>query len=114
MDKQPAVTIITGYCMKLNLFPVCGKRNHKSITILFHRQEWERYCCFTNMIFDQKQMGAQMFQSAILFTTFPDHISGPPTFHSANISPLSGRRAKTNDTLVEQVQGALYFTDIGI
>jgi hypothetical protein len=100
--------------MESNLFPVCGKRNHKLITVLFHGQEWERYCCFTNMILDQKQMGAQMFQSAILFTTLPDRISGPPTFHSANISLLSGCRAKTNDTPVEQVQGALYFTDIGI
>jgi hypothetical protein len=58
MDKQPAVVIITGYCMESNLFPVRGKRNHKLITVLFHGQEWERYCCFTNMIFNQKQMRA--------------------------------------------------------
>jgi hypothetical protein len=31
----------------------------------------------TNMIFDQKQMGAQMFQSAISFTTLP---LGPQLF----------------------------------
>jgi hypothetical protein len=102
MDKQPTVAIITGYCMESHLFFVHGKRNHKSITVLFHGQEWERYCCFTNMIFDQKQIGAQMFQSAISFTTLPDRISGPLTFYSANISPLSGYQAKTNDTPVER------------
>jgi hypothetical protein len=114
MDKQPVVMIITGYCMKSNLFSVRGTRNHKLITVLFHRQEWERYCCFTNMIFDQKQMEAGMFQSEISFTTLPDRISGPLTFYSANISPLSGHQAKTNDTPVEQARGTLYFTDIGI
>ena len=114
INKQPTVVIIAGYCMESNLFPAHGKRNHKSITFLFHGQEWERYCCFTNMIFDQEQMGAQLYQSSISFLTLPDSISGPPTFHSANISPLSGCQVKTNDTPVEHVRGVLYFTDIGI
>jgi hypothetical protein len=114
IDKQPAVAIITGYCTESNLFPSVGTRHHKSVVVLFHGQEWERYCCFTNMIFDQAQMTAQLYQSAITFSTLPDSISAPPSFQSANVSPLSGRRAKTNDTPVERARGALYFTDTGI
>lgn len=114
IGKQPAVAIVTGYCTESNLFPANGAKNHKSVAVLFHGQEWERYCCFINMIFDQTQMVAQLYQSAITFSTLPGSVSAPPTFPSANVSPLSGRRAKTNDTPVERARGALYFTDAGI
>jgi hypothetical protein len=114
INKQPAVAVITGYCTESNLFPAIGTKHHKSIVVLFHGQEWERYCCFTNMIFDQEQMTAQLYQSAITFSTLPNSISAPPSFQSANVSPLSGRRAKTNDTPVERARGALYFTDRGM
>jgi hypothetical protein len=114
IGKKPAVAIVTGYCTESTLFPAHGTKAHKSVTVLFHGQEWERFCCFTNMIFDQKQMIAQLYQSAISFSTLPGNISAPPTFDSANISPLSGRRAQTNDTPVERARGALYFSDKGI
>jgi hypothetical protein len=89
MEKQPAVAIVTGYCTNSNLLLVLGIKYYESVTVLFHGQKWEQYCCFTNMIFDQKQMVAQLYQSAISFSTLPGSISAPPTFQSANISPLS-------------------------
>jgi hypothetical protein len=102
MGKQPAAAIVTGYCTDSNLLPVLSTKYHKFITVLFYGQEWERYCCFTNIIFDQKQMVAQLYQSAIFFSILPGSISAPPTFQSANISPLSGHHAKTNHTPVER------------
>jgi hypothetical protein len=111
IGKKPAVAIITGYCTESNI--IHGK-SHKSVAVLFHGQEWERYCCFVNMVFNQKEMVAQLYKSAITFSTLPDSISPPPTFTNANISPLSGRRAKINNTPVERARGALYFTDKGI
>ena len=115
IGKQAAVAIITGYCTESNLLPSQHTRFNKSITVLFHGQEWERYVCFMNMVFDQEQMVAQLYQSAMTFSTLPESVSAPPSFQTtANISPLSGRRAKTNDTAVERARGALYFTDTGI
>lgn len=111
IGKQPAVAISTGYCTDSNL--IRGKFN-KSISILFHGQEWERYCCFVNMIFDEKEMIAQLYSSSLTFSTLPESISAPPKFPNAAISPLSGRRAKTNDTSLERARGALYFSDTGI
>jgi hypothetical protein len=102
MGKQPAVAIVTGYCTDSNLLLVLGTKYHESVMVLFYGQEWEQYCCFTNMIFDQKQMVAQLYQEAVFFSTLPGSISAPPTFQSTNISPLSGRYAKTNDTPAEQ------------
>lgn len=110
IGKQPAVAVITGYCTESNL--IHGKL-HKSIGVLFHGQEWERYCCFITMIFDQQQMVAQLYRSAITFSTLPDSISAPPIFPNASLSPLSGRRAKIIDTPVERARGALYFSDVG-
>jgi hypothetical protein len=101
MGKQPAVAIVTGYCTDSNLLLVLSTKYHKSVMVLFYEQEWEQYCCFTNMIFDQKQMVAQLYQLVISFFILPGSISAPPTFQSANISPLSGHHAKTNDTPVE-------------
>jgi predicted nucleic acid-binding Zn finger protein len=102
MGKQPTVAIVTGYCTDSNLLLALSTKYCKSVMVLFHGQEWEQYCCFTNMIFDQKQMVAQLYQSAISFSTLLGGISAPPTFQSANISPLSGCHAKTNDTPVER------------
>jgi hypothetical protein len=101
MGKQPTVAIVTEYCTDSNLLLVLGTKYHKFIMVLFHGQKWERYCCFTNMIFDQKQMVAQLYQLAISFSTLPGSISAPPTLQSTNISPLSGCHAKTNDTPVK-------------
>jgi hypothetical protein len=101
MGKQPAVAIITGYCTDSNLLPALGTKYHKSVMVIFHGQEWERYCCFINIIFDQKQMVTQLYQSAIFFFTLLGSISASPTFQSTNISLLSGRHAKTNDTPVK-------------
>jgi hypothetical protein len=108
--KQPLVAVSTGYCTESNIFR--GKYN-KSISILFHGQEWERYCCFVTMIFDEKKMTAQLYKSALTFSSLPKTTSAPPTFPNATLSPLSGRRAKTDDTLVERTRGALYYSDIG-
>ena len=110
IGKQPAVAISTGYCTDSNL--IRGKFN-KSIAILFHGQEWERYSCFVNMIFDEKEMIAQLYNSSLTFSTLPESISAPPNFSNAVVSPLSGRRAKIKDTPVERARGALYFSDVG-
>jgi hypothetical protein len=75
MGKQFTVAIITGYFTDSNLLLVLGTKYHKSVTVLFYGQEWEQYCCFTNIIFDQKQMVAQLYQSAISFSTLPGSIS---------------------------------------
>lgn len=110
LDKRPAVAISTGYCTDSNL--VRGKLK-KSITILFHGQEWERYCCFVTMIFNVKEVIAQLYNSALSFSTLPESINAPAIFSNAALSPLSGRRAKTHDTPVERSRGALYFSDVG-
>jgi hypothetical protein len=110
IGKKPAVAVCTGYCTDSNI--IRGKFN-KSIAVLFHGQEWERYCCFITMIFDEENMIAQLYNSALTFSTLPESISAPPNFPNAAISPLSGRRAKVNDTPVERARGALYFSDIG-
>ena len=109
--KKPAVAISTGYCTDSNL--VKGKTN-KSISILFHGQEWERYCCFLTMIFDSKEMYAQVYKSALSFSTLPESVARPPVISNANVSPLSGRRAKINQTPVERSRGVLFFSDKGI
>ena len=111
IEKQPAVAISTGYCTESNL--IHGGRFNKSISVLFHGQEWERYCCFMTMIFDQTCLIAQLYQSALSFSTLPGSISSPPAFPNANISPLSGRRAKTNNTPLERSRRALYSSDTG-
>lgn len=111
IGKRPAVAIITGYCTDANL--IRGK-SHKTISVLFHGQEWERYCCFLNMIFDTKEMSAQLFKSAITFSTLPDSIIAPPVFSNATLSPLSGRRAKIDNTPLERARGSLFFTDTGV
>lgn len=111
IEKQPAVAICTGYCMDANI--IRGKYNKKSIGVLFHGQEWERYCCFVNMIFDEKHMIAQLYNSVLTFSTLPESVSAPPVFTNTNISPLSGRRAKINDTPLERARGALFYSDIG-
>lgn len=112
--KQPAVAIVTGYCTDSKLHSNQHTKFNKSVTVLFHGQEWERYVCFMNMVFDQGEMVAQLYQSALTFSTLPGSVSAPPTFEvAANISPLSGRRAKKKDTAVERARGALYFTDTG-
>ncbi|KAF8800678.1 hypothetical protein BYT27DRAFT_7116907 [Phlegmacium glaucopus] len=108
--KRPAVAIITGYCNDSNL--IVGLKGHKSIGVLFHGQEWERYCCFISMIFDEQNLNAQIYRSVLTFSTLPNSISAPPNFPNASLSPLSSRHAKTNDTPVEHARGALYFTDI--
>ena len=105
--KKPTVAIATGYCTDSNL--IKGK-NNKSISILFHGQEWERYCCFLTMIFDSKELYAQVYKSALSFSTLPENIGRPPVISNANVSPLSGRRAKTNQTPVEQSCGVLFFS----
>lgn len=110
LGKRPAVAIGIGYCTDSNLMR--GKFK-KSISILFHGQEWERYCCFVNMIFDRQMIIAQVNNSAITFSTLPESVLAPPNFLNASVSPLSGRRAKTLDTPVERARGALYFTDVG-
>ena len=111
INKRPAIAISTGYCTDSNL--IRGKFNKKSIAILFHGQEWERYCCFVNMIFDEKRMLAQLYNSALTFSTLPESISAPPKFQNAALSPLSGRKAHINDNAIERERGALYFSDIG-
>ncbi|KAF8800474.1 hypothetical protein BYT27DRAFT_7117462, partial [Phlegmacium glaucopus] len=85
---------------------------YKSISVLFHGQEWERYCCFITTIFDEPKMIAQVYKSALSFSTLLESISAPPNFPDTSLSPFSGRRAKTNNTPVECAWGALYFTDI--
>lgn len=112
-DKQPAVAISTGYCTESNL--IRGKLK-KSISILFHGQEWERYCCFIAMIFDETELIAQLYNSALTFATLPESVMAPPTF-SSPVSPLNAARrskGKTLDTPVERGRGALFFTDIGL
>ena len=111
IKKQPAVAICTGYCMDANL--IHGKFKKKSIGILFHGQEWERYCCFVNMIFDEKQMIAQLYNSVLTFLTLPESVSAPPVFTNTIVSPLSGRRARNNNTPLERAWGALFFSDVG-
>jgi hypothetical protein len=111
LDKKPAVAIITGYCTDSSI--IYG-RTHKSVAVLFHGQEWERYCCFVNMVFNQKEMVAQLYKTAVTFSTLPESVLAPPTFTNANVSPLSGRRAKINNTPFERARGALYFTDKSI
>jgi hypothetical protein len=110
IDKHPAVAIITGYCTESSL--IRGK-SHKSISVLFHGQEWERYCCFLTMIFDAKEMVAQLYKSALSFSTLPESVSPSPVFSNANVSPLAGRRSKNQNTPMERARGALYFTDTG-
>jgi hypothetical protein len=110
IEKKPAVAIITGFCIESNL--IRGKTN-KSIAVIFHGQEWERYCCFVNMIFDKERLVSQLYKSALTFSTLPESISAPPKFDDAALSPLSGRRAHTNKTPLEKFRGALYFTDSG-
>lgn len=110
LGKQPAVAVSTGYCTESSLL---GGKFKKSIAVLFHGQEWERYCCFVTMIFDQKEVVAQLYNSALTFSTLPESINAPPSFPNATLSPLSGRRAKIQDTSVERAKGALYFSDIG-
>lgn len=112
IDKHPAVAIITGYCVSSNLVRPSGKTS-KSIAVLFHGQEWERYCCFVTMIFDKKRLICQLYNSALTFSTLPESISAPHKFEDAALSPLSGRRARTNNTPLERTRGALYFSDIG-
>jgi hypothetical protein len=107
IGKRPAVAICTGYCMDSSL--IRGKFN-KSIAVLFHGQEWERYCCFVNMIFNEKQMVAQLFNSALTFSTLPESISAPPKFEAAALSPLSGRRARINDTPSEKGRLCIFQT----
>jgi hypothetical protein len=65
------------------------------------------------MIFNEKRMKAQLHRSALTFSTLPESIPAPHVFPNAAISPLSGRRAKVDDTPVERARGALYFSDIG-
>lgn len=111
IQKQHAVAVCTGYCTELYL--VRGGRYKKSISILFHGQEWERYCCFITMIFDKTSLAAQVNQSALSFATLPKSVLPPPIFDSAKVSPLSGRRAKIKDTPLERSRGALYYSDTG-
>jgi hypothetical protein len=111
IGKQPAIALITGYCTESNL--IHGKNRTKSIAVLFHGQEWERFCCFVTMIFNEKELVAQLFKSSLTFSTLPDSVSAPPKFPKASLSPLSGRAAKINDTPAERARAALYFTDIG-
>jgi hypothetical protein len=110
IDKQPAVAVITGYCTSSNL--IHGRLN-KSIAILFHGQEWERYCCFVTMIFAKESLVCQLYKSALTFSTLPESISAPPKFENTPISPLSGRRAHTNNTPLERSRASLYFSDKG-
>ena len=110
--NKPAVAIATGYCTESNL--IRGKHNNKSIAILFHGQEWERYCCFLTMIFNAKKLYAQVYKSALSFSTLPESVSRPPSISNANVSPLSGRSAKINQTPAEKSRGVLFFSDKGI
>jgi len=110
IDKNPAVAIVTGYCTNSNL--IQGKFS-KSITVLFHGQEWERYCCFVTMIFAKNRLICQLYKSALTFSTLPENISAPPIFENASLSPLSGRRAHINNTPLERSRAALYFSDKG-
>ena len=110
LNKQPAVAVSTGYCTESSLL---GGKVKKSIAILFHGQEWERYCCFVTMVFDQKEVIAQLYNSTMTFSTLPESINAPPSFPNSTLSPLSGRRAKILDTPTERAKGALYFSDIG-
>lgn len=110
INKQPAVAISTGYCTESSLLR--GKFK-KSISILFHGQEWERYCCFITMIFNEKEIIGQLYRSALTFSTLPESVSAPPSFPNAALSPLSGRRAKIQDTPIERARGALFYSDIG-
>jgi hypothetical protein len=66
------------------------------------------------MIFEETRMYAQLFKSAITFATLPESFSTLPHFQDANVSPLSGRRARVNNTPVERARGSLYFSDAGI
>lgn len=109
VGKQPAVAVITGYCSESNV--IHGRLN-KSISVLFHGQEWERYSCFVTMIFDEQEMIAQLNRSVMSFSTLPESIPAPPVFPNSSLSPLSGRR-KIADTPVERSRGALYFSDVG-
>lgn len=107
--KRLAVAVSTGYCTDSYLLR--GKFK-KSISILFHGQEWERYVCFVTMIFDEKELIAQLYNSALTFSTLPESINAPPSFPNAVLSPLSGRRAKIHDTPKERSRGALFYSDI--
>jgi hypothetical protein len=111
IQKQHAVAVCTGYCTDSYL--VRGGKYKKSISVLFHGQEWERYCCFMTMIFDKASLAAQLYQSALTFATLPKSVLPPPVFDNAIVSPLSGRKAKLNDTPLERSRGALYFSDTG-
>ncbi|KAF8800815.1 hypothetical protein BYT27DRAFT_7067621, partial [Phlegmacium glaucopus] len=85
---------------------------YKSISVLFHGQEWECYCCFITMMFDEPKMITQVYKSALSFLTLLESISAPLNFPDTSLSPLSGCCAKTNNTPVECTRGALYFMDI--
>lgn len=111
IHKKPAVSIITGYCTESELIE--GGKFNKSLKVLFHGQEWERFCCFVTMIFNEKALIGQLYNSALTFATLPGSVGTPHKFQNTSVSPLSGRRARINDTPVERSRGALYFSDVG-
>jgi hypothetical protein len=111
IGKKPAVAVCTGYCTDSSL--IKGKFK-KSIAVLFHGQEWERYCCFVNMIFNEKQVIGQLYNSALTFSTMPESVNPTPDFPNAALSPLSARKIKTSSTPVERARGALLFSDTGM
>ena len=68
------------------------------------------------MIFDETDLIAQIYNSALTFATLPESVNAPPIF-SGPVSPLNAARrskVKALDTPVERGRGALFFTDIGI
>ena len=106
VGKQPAIAIVTGHCMDFNL---TWRKSHKSISIIFHRQEWERYCCFVDMIFDIKEMTVQLYKSAISFSTLPESIVPPPYFWTPMLALSLVSATKIKIPLSSELTGPCIF-----
>lgn len=65
---------------------------NKSISTIFHSQEWEHYCCFVTIIFDKKKMSAQLYKSALTFLTLSKTTFALHTFPNATLTPAGGQR----------------------
>ncbi|KAF9041178.1 hypothetical protein BJ165DRAFT_1406163 [Panaeolus papilionaceus] len=76
--NSPAIGISTGYVSESFVLgaPVNSGVRQKFLSIIFHSQEWERFCGWVCMVFGRDAMHAQLAQDALKFSTRVESVKG--------------------------------------
>jgi len=77
MKNQPTVNLSSVFVTASNLLtPPQWGLCQKSISGIFHSQEWDRFCGFICMVFGKDELHVQLEKDSLLFSTKSEGMAG--------------------------------------